>query len=55
MSKPVYLQNMPEWVVRELDRRYPLVQSGSLTLHKNDGKAVKFEHRDVGTAQEVKQ
>lgn len=48
--EPVYLRNMPREVAEELDRRYGLVEnSGSVTVHKHDGEAVKCEHRDVGT------
>ncbi len=52
--EPVYLENMPTWVAKELDRRWGLVKSGHITGHKNDGEAVKFEHRDVGSAKDLK-
>ena len=46
---PVYLKHMPREVAIELDRRYGLVEnSGHVTVHKHDGEAVKYEHRDVG-------
>lgn len=48
--EPVYLKNIPREVAEELDRRYGLVEgSGHVTVHLHDGKAAKFEHRDVGT------
>ena len=47
--EPVYLKNVPREVVEELDRRWPMVQSGHVSVHKHDGRAVKVEHRDVGT------
>lgn len=52
--EPVYLKNMPRKVALELDRRWALVvESGSVTAHKHNGKASgKYEHRDVGTLKE---
>jgi hypothetical protein len=44
---PVYLQHMPEWVVRRLDELYSKVESGSVTLHKNGGEALKIEWSGV--------
>lgn len=52
--QPVYLQHMPREVAEELDRRYGLVRSGHVSVHKNDGEWVTFEHRDVGKKKDVK-
>lgn len=49
-ARPIFLQNIPEDVVRRLDELYGLVRSGSVTLHKNDGETVKFEHRVIESA-----
>jgi hypothetical protein len=45
---------MPREVALELDRRYGLVQTGHVSVHKNDGEAVSFEHRDVGKRKDLK-
>jgi len=52
--QPVYLENMPRDVAMELDRRYALVKSGHVSVHLNDGEAVKIEHRDVASAKDLK-
>jgi len=41
--EPVYLQHMPATVAKRLDELYGQVMAGSVTVHKNDGKAVKFQ------------
>lgn len=50
---PVYLRNMPPEVAREIDRRYGEVRTGHVSVHKNDGRAVTFEHRDVGKLKDI--
>lgn len=49
----VRLRNMPAEVALELDRRYALVRSGHVSVHKNNGEWVKIEHRDVTGRKEL--
>lgn len=50
----IYLQYIPEWLVRRIDQLYGEMQSGSITVHLHDGEAKKIERKQVESAQAVR-